>query len=233
MTHNPIEIAGYTATDFNAVYRGGDFLDGSAIAGVPWDIGRPQPAVVEFERAGLLRGAVLDIGCGLGDNAIYLATRGYQVTGIDAASAAIEQAITRAGGLDIEFDVADATTLTGYESRFDTVLDSALYHTLDAASRTAYLHAAHRVTRPGGALNMLCFADLPGGMPTPLSVSEANLSADLTATGWHVTQLQQAIYWGVAATTSAFFDKLGISPRIDAEGHTLLPVWSVQAERVS
>ena len=82
--------------DFDALYETGQIAEGVDVAAVPWDIGGAQPVVIEAERAGRLHGAVLDVGCGLGDNAIYLARQGHQVTGIDSAPTAIEQANSRA-----------------------------------------------------------------------------------------------------------------------------------------
>src|SRR6266852_8937706 len=63
----------------------------------PWDVGRPQPAFVELVRAGELnRGKVLDVGCGTGENALYLAENGFSVIGVDLTSSAITAARAKA-----------------------------------------------------------------------------------------------------------------------------------------
>src|SRR5690242_20169407 len=94
----------------------------------PWVIGEPQPAIVELERAGRIRGAVLDVGCGTGEHTILLTRLGYDVLGVDAAPTAVEQARENAAdkGVDARFEVADAMSLGA--QNFDTIVDSALFH---------------------------------------------------------------------------------------------------------
>ncbi len=66
----------------------------SAYAGqAPWDIGRPQPALVD--RSDQILGSILDAGCGTGDNALYFASRGHRVTGIDFLAEPINRASAR------------------------------------------------------------------------------------------------------------------------------------------
>ncbi len=58
----------------------------------PFDINEPNEWIVELEASGKIRGAVLDAGCGTGDNALYLAAEEHAVVGIDISTKAIERA---------------------------------------------------------------------------------------------------------------------------------------------
>jgi SAM-dependent methyltransferase len=196
---------------FDKLYRGEPTFEGApAPAGVPWDVHQAQPHLMEVEALGGISGEVLDVGCGLGDNAIYLASRGHSVTGLDGSPAAIEEARRRAadagvlkpntGSAGVTFGVADATDLAGYDGRFDTVIDSALYHCLDEDEQQAYIASLHRVTRPGARLHLWCFSDgNVNGVIAPMGhVPESNLRDTLTSNGWHIDFIGPTTYLGNA-----------------------------------
>ena len=90
----------------------------------PWDLGRPQPAIVRVAAAGGFAGAVLDAGCGTGENALYVASLGLSVLGFDVAETALAIARQKAAdrGIEVEFATADAFHLERLGRRFQTVI---------------------------------------------------------------------------------------------------------------
>jgi SAM-dependent methyltransferase len=181
--------------DFDALYRGESPAEGvPAMSTPPWDTKAPKENVVGWQAAGLIRGEVLDIGCGLGDNAVYLAKQGHSVTGLDISPTALITAERRASdaGVDIRFAVADATRLDGYTDAFDTVIDSGMYHCLDDDGKRSYAAAVRRATRPGATLLLSCFSDANApddGLPRPM-VSQETLAETLGGAGWEITSLE-------------------------------------------
>ena len=154
---------------------------------LPWDIGRPQPAFVELAEAGDVSGRVLDVGCGTGEHVLMAASLGLDATGIDIAPSAIALARDKARerGLQARFLVADALRLEDLDERFDSVLDSGLFHTLSDTDRAVYVRALAAVVSTGGRYHMLCFSEREPGFDGPRRVTQEEIRASF-ADGWHV-----------------------------------------------
>lgn len=173
-----------SATRFVAAYKGKP----------PWDIGRPQPAFEALADAGEIAGSVLDAGCGTGENALFLAARGFDVVGVDAVEAAVEaarrKALTR--GLEAEFIVHDALALEGLGRRFATVVDSGLFHTFDDRERDRYVTSLARVLTLGGRYYVLCFSERELREGGPRRVTQAELHAAFDQPPFHVLSIEAA-----------------------------------------
>ena len=181
--------------DFDALYAGTP----------PWDIGRPQPALLALAEAGALRGRVLDVGCGTGEHALLAAGLRLEATGVDVAAAAIAAAEAKAAerGLAARFLVWNALDLAALGERFDTVLDSGLFHVLDDHDRAAYVASLAAATRDGGRLYLLCFSDRQPGLLGPRRVTRDELRAAF-AGGWRVDAVEPATMDTVGGSVQAW-----------------------------
>jgi SAM-dependent methyltransferase len=164
------------------------YLDGPA----PWDTGEPQPAILRLASKSGFAGAVLDAGCGTGENALHVASLGLQVLGVDVAETALaiarEKAETR--GIDAEFVVADAFQLGRLGRIFETVLDCGLFHTFDGDERRGYVASLASVTERGATLYVLCFSDVGPDTGGPHRISQEELRAAFNrSNGWNVTAI--------------------------------------------
>jgi SAM-dependent methyltransferase len=123
----------------------------------PWDTGKPDRFLQEvIVRLGLPQGAeVLDIGCGTGTNAIWLAQRGFRVTGVDLSTIAIDRAKAKASSANVQcnFFVADVLSAPHLPEAFDFAFDLGCFHQYEVASnRMAFGRTIARLLKPGGKL---------------------------------------------------------------------------------
>ena len=110
-------------TSWNERYASGDPL--------PWDTGTPDPQLVEMIESGVIKpGRTLEIGCGTGTNAIFLAQRGFTVLGVDISEVAVNTARAKAHGL-CRFDVVDFLAAPPAGGPFAFVFDRGCFHAFD------------------------------------------------------------------------------------------------------
>ncbi len=172
-----------------------EVFDAAHAAGTPpWEIGRPQDDIVRLAERGGFKGTVLDVGCGAGHNAIYLASRGLDVLGIDRVPAAIEKAKANAAAAEskAEFKAHDALDLGKLKKKFDTALDCGFFHVLSDAERPRYIKGLEKAVKNKGTLHILCFSDAEPGTEGPRRVAERELIELLNMKGWLVEEVSEA-----------------------------------------
>jgi len=165
----------------------------------PWEqagvgFGPQLSSLLDREESGLAPpfGKALDVGCGTGAHAIELTRRGWQVTGVDAVSTALDAAREKAAAADadVRFLEGDATRLedsVGAGYRF--LLDVGCFHGFKPAQREDYAKGASAVTEPGGRL--LLFAFGPGRRgPLPRGVAKEEIVS--TFAGWELSEDEAA-----------------------------------------
>ncbi|MGH3561250.1 MAG: class I SAM-dependent methyltransferase, partial [Mycobacterium sp.] len=181
--------------DWDSVYR----EQGQFAGPPPWNIGEPQPELAALISDGKVRSDVLDVGCGYAELSLALAAAGYTVVGIDLTPTAVAAAtkVARERGLTTaSFVQADITSFTGYppgsEGRFNTIMDSTLFHSLPVERRDGYLRSVHRAAAPGGNYYVLVFAK--GAFPPeaeqgPNTVDEGELRTAVSKY-WEIDEIR-------------------------------------------
>jgi SAM-dependent methyltransferase len=130
--------------DWNEQYASGQ---------TPWDSGKPDRALVATVEAGTIpAGRALEVGCGTGTNALWLAARGFDTLGVDMSPLAIDRARAKIGdsAMACRFEVVDFLTdpPTG---PFDFVFDRGCFHVFDAPGvRARFAALVASVLVPGG-----------------------------------------------------------------------------------
>ena len=163
----------------------------------PWNIGEPQPELAALIRAGEIRSDVLDAGSGYAELSLALAAEGYTVVGIELTPTAVAAATKAAqdrGLSNATFVQDDITSFTGFDGRFNTVIDSTLFHSLPVESRDDYLRSVYRAAAPGAIYYILVFAN--GAFPAemdfgPNTVTESELR-EAVSKHWEIDEIRPA-----------------------------------------
>lgn len=136
-----------------------------ALESLPWELGKPRKALVELvEKGRIKKGEALDICCGAGTNTVYLAKKGFQVTGIDISSKAIEYAVKKAeeANVKIKLMVQNFLELPFEDEEFDFVFDMGCFHHVEIEDRETFIRGVFRVLKKGGTYLLICFSHKNG-----------------------------------------------------------------------
>jgi SAM-dependent methyltransferase len=169
--------------DWNDHYRAGN---------LPWDTGRPSGELQRVVRQiGLRPCRALELGCGTGTNSVWLAHQGFEVTGVDLAPLAVEQADKRArtAGTNVHFVVADVLHLPDLGEPFAFFFDRGCYHSIRNATEQYAPAVARQLVSGGRGLILAGNAREPHD-PGPPVVTEEQIRDEL-GVAFHILDLHE------------------------------------------
>lgn len=137
----------------------------------PFFVDAPDESLVEWCGA-LAPGRALDLGCGNGRNATFLARRGWRVDAVDLSTTALAWAREGAAGLDVRFQHCSVFAADVRPGAYDLVYDGGLFHHLPPHRRPDHVALVDRALAPGGRLGLVCFRPEGGSGLTDREVYE-------------------------------------------------------------
>ncbi|CAF2103012.1 unnamed protein product [Rotaria magnacalcarata] len=173
-----------------------------------WETERPQPVIVKLVQQGFFYGKLLDIGCGIGDNTIYIAkhTSNVSITATDLVPKAIEVAREKAqkANVNILFEVvdmiADLSTTNLKQNSYDVILDAAVFHVFSNKDRLVYIKNLESLIKPNGLYIQLCFSEKETRQGGPPRVKKSDLYQLFSSkNGWTIESIEDAIYESTSA----------------------------------
>ena len=178
---------------------------------------------------------MLDAGCGYAELSLTLAAQGYTVVGIELTATAVAAATKAAqdrGLANATFVQDDITSFTGFDNRFDTIMDSTLFHSIPVEGRNGYQQSVYRAAAPGAHYYILVFAK--GAFPAeleqkPNEVDEAELRA---AVGryWEIDEIRTA---AIHANMPQFPGMPELPFERDDKGRVKMPAFLLSAHKPS
>ncbi len=190
---------------------------------IPFFTNAPDENLVEYvENQRIISGNVLEIGCGNGRNAIYLAQNGFKVHAIDFSHQAIDWAKKQSS--DINFECVSVFDLKDTEQKYDVIYDSGCLHHIKPHRRIQYLQIIHNLLNDNGNFGLVCFNPKGGA-----NISDYDVYRDFSMKG------------GLAFTTEKlesvlhpFFNILEIREMKESENQKLFGkdfLWAILLEK--
>ncbi len=126
---------------------------------MPWESGPRSELVSLVVSKAIPPGRAIDLGCGTGSNAVFLAQHGFEVTGVDFAGAAIDKARAKAeaAGVRVDFIVDDLTDLRQVSGTFDLLVDYGVLDDLRDRDRELYVRNVVPLTHANSQFLLWCF----------------------------------------------------------------------------
>jgi SAM-dependent methyltransferase len=217
--------------EFESAYRGESAQFGPGTR-PPWSIDEPQPELAALIEAGKFRGEVLDVGSGEAAISLYLAERGYTTVGLDLSPTAIDLARREAekrGLTNASFEVADISSFTGYDGRFDTIVDSTLFHSIPVDAREGYQQSIVRAAAPGASYFVLVFdkAAMPAGPANAVTAEELR---GVVSKYWVIDEIKPArLYANAPADGTDLSALMGTDFRDEPNGRVSVAGWLLSA----
>jgi len=128
--------------------------------GAIWTCKEPPTKLINLVETGQLKPCkIIDIGCGEGFYSIYLASKGFEVLGIDLSKKAIEYAKKNAQekGVNVRFEVMDFEHLQDLDEKFDFVFEWSILHGVMPEEREKYVQNIQKILKKGGKYLSVCF----------------------------------------------------------------------------
>ncbi len=138
-----------------------DVYKSYSLGEIPWHSGQPDRHLVRLVREGKIKqGAVLDLCSGDGTNSIYLATRGFDVTGVDISETAVRIARERCARrkASCKYLVGEVLSIRA-DRKFDLIFDRGCFHHIPRVAKSDYVSLVSSLLKKGGHLYLLCFSD--------------------------------------------------------------------------
>jgi cyclopropane fatty-acyl-phospholipid synthase-like methyltransferase len=154
---------------------------------------------------------------------------GYTTVGLDLSTTAIDAARTEAARRDLRkatVEVADISSFTGYDDRFNTIVDSTVFHSIPVEARKGYQQSIVRAAAPGASYFLLVLnrAGMPEGLANPVTAEELR---EIVSKYWVIDEIKEARIHGTLPDNFPGFP--GMEIRDEAARRISVPAWLLTA----